>query len=245
MDPAEIEVFDLHRMLIGDTPWTFTLEILVRTLVMYLYTFGLVRLLTRRTVGQLSLIEVLLIVGLGSAVGDPMFYPDVPLLHGLAVITSVVGVNYAISAIGERSERFETLVEGMPTRVVHNGLIDVAALKRLQLPRDQLFEQLRLGGVEHLGEVRAAYLEQNGHISIFRRPEAEVHAGLAIEPPPDLRARDALEAGGSVAVDGWYACLHCGRTRRLAGGDSVPDCECGEPAWVNRVKEPAAARTQA
>lgn len=86
-DATAIRVFDLQRMLIGDLPWTFTFEVIVRTVIMYVYTLLMIRLLTKRAVGQLSLVEFLLVIALGSAVGDPMFYHDVPLLHGIAVIT--------------------------------------------------------------------------------------------------------------------------------------------------------------
>ena len=40
-----ITAFDLQRMFLGDAPWLFTLEIVVRTTIMFLYTVALVRLL--------------------------------------------------------------------------------------------------------------------------------------------------------------------------------------------------------
>jgi uncharacterized membrane protein YcaP (DUF421 family) len=77
-------------MLWGDEPPLFLLEIVFRTMVIYGYTMALMRWLGSRTIGQLSSIEFLLVIALGSAVGDAMFYPDVPLLHAIAVITVVV-----------------------------------------------------------------------------------------------------------------------------------------------------------
>lgn len=76
MDTA-IVPFDLQRMLIGDAPPLFFLEILVRTLVIYAYTLLLLRWLGSRTIGQLSTVEFVLVIALGSAVGDAMFYPEV------------------------------------------------------------------------------------------------------------------------------------------------------------------------
>jgi uncharacterized membrane protein YcaP (DUF421 family) len=85
-----IQAFDWRRMLWGDEPPLFLLEIVFRTMVIYGYTMALMRWLGSRTIGQLSSIEFLLVIALGSAVGDAMFYPDVPLLHAIAVITVVV-----------------------------------------------------------------------------------------------------------------------------------------------------------
>lgn len=53
----------------------------------------LLRWLGSRTIGQLSTIEFLLVIALGSAVGDAMFYPDVPLIHALLVVMVVVVAN--------------------------------------------------------------------------------------------------------------------------------------------------------
>ena len=84
-----IQPFDLQRMFFGMQPPLFYLEIAVRTLVIYAWGLLLLRWLGSRTIGQLSTVEFLLVIALGSAVGDPMFYPDVPVFYGMAVITVV------------------------------------------------------------------------------------------------------------------------------------------------------------
>ena len=244
MNPEDVRVFDLHRILIGDLPWTFTAEIALRTVIMWLYTFGLVRALTRRTVGQLSLMEVLLIVALGSAVGDPMFYPDVPVIHGIVVITVVVAVNRGIGLLTQASERAELLIEGRPVRVVHLGVLEVEGLRKLQMARDQLFDQLRLTGVEHLGQVRAAYFEQNGHVSVFRFPADEERPGYAIEPPPELDPRPVYGAGDAAPDAASYACAQCGRVLSLSAGTIFAECACESAVWERRVREPVASATR-
>lgn len=76
-----MEAIDWHSMIIGDEPPTFLLEIIIRTVIIYAHTLALLRWLGSRAIGQLSTVEFLLVIALGSAVGDAMFYPDVPLLH--------------------------------------------------------------------------------------------------------------------------------------------------------------------
>ncbi len=85
--------FDLVRMFLGSEPPLFYLEILVRTCVVYLYALVLIRWVGGRGVAQMSTVEFLLVIALGSAVGDAMFYPDVPLLHAMLVISAVVVIN--------------------------------------------------------------------------------------------------------------------------------------------------------
>jgi len=70
-------------MFIGDVLRFFTYEVIVQTVIMHVYVLFLIRLRSKRALEQLSLVEFLLEVALGAAVGALMFYPDVPLLHGL------------------------------------------------------------------------------------------------------------------------------------------------------------------
>ena len=70
-----VTAFDFGRMLFGDEPPLFLLEIAFRTVVIYVYTLVLIRWIGSRSIAQLSLVEFLLVIALGSAVGDAMFYP--------------------------------------------------------------------------------------------------------------------------------------------------------------------------
>ena len=88
--PPDHRPLDLRRMFIGDEPPLFLVEVALRTLVIFLFTLVAMRFLGKRGVAQLSLVEVTIVLGLGSAVGDPMFQPDVPLLHSLIVIAVIV-----------------------------------------------------------------------------------------------------------------------------------------------------------
>ena len=93
--------FDLARMFVGDHPALFYLEIVVRTGIIYLYTLLLLRWIGSRSVAQLSMVDFLLVIALGSAVGDAPFYPDVPLLAAMAVITTVIGINKGIDRMAK------------------------------------------------------------------------------------------------------------------------------------------------
>ena len=159
MDQSVV-AFDLQRMLIGDGPPLFYLEIVARTVIIYVYTLVLLRWLGSRTVGQLSTIEFLLVIALGSAVGDAMFYPDVPLLHALAVVTLVVVLNKGLDTIMLRSPRAERLIDGEPREVIRDGVVDASFLREGPISAYELFQRLREDGIEQLGEVRRAYMER-------------------------------------------------------------------------------------
>jgi uncharacterized membrane protein YcaP (DUF421 family) len=149
---------------------------------MYLYTLVLIRLLKKRGMAQLSPFEMLLIVALGSAVGDPMFYADVPLVHGMIVVTVVVGLERLIVHLTETNRRLERAVESAPVLLVSEGEVLYKALDAEDLSEHELFMALRQSGVEQLGEVRLAYLEPNGHVSVFKTERAR--SGRSVLPAP-------------------------------------------------------------
>lgn len=234
-----LQPFDLHRMFIGDLPLLFTAEVIVRTVIVYLFALALVRLIRRRAVGQLSVIEFLLVIALGSAVGDPMFYPEVPLVHAFAVITVVVFLNRGVTWLIQIHERTETFIEGVPRELVDRGRIRVRDLDHGALGIEKLHEMLRSGGITHLGQVRRAYLEQNGHLSLFRFPPSDVRPGLRIEPPWDLEPPSFLHQGMPAPDHGLLACERCGDIHRFTAQAPLPPCpHCAGTWWADGVVVP-------
>ncbi|MGR3552412.1 DUF421 domain-containing protein, partial [Paracoccus sp. (in: a-proteobacteria)] len=113
--------FDLQRMFLGEQPLLFYAEILVRTLIIYAYTLVMIRWIGGRGVAQLSMVEFVLVIALGSAVGDAMFYPDVPLLAAMLVITGVIGMNKVLDLLILRSDSAKHMIDGRAVALVHDG----------------------------------------------------------------------------------------------------------------------------
>lgn len=220
-----MEGFDWKRILFGDQPPLFYLEILFRTGVIYVYTFVLLRWLGSRTIGQLSTIEFLLVIALGSAVGDAMFYPDVPLAHALLVITAVVLANKALDLCIDRSAGADRIVNGVPVEAIRNGVVSRGFLAADTLSRNELFQQLRERGISQLGEVEHAYLETDGGLTIFRAEHPR--PGLPIVPPWEVLPRQEFRAPD--AAGRLLSCTQCGCT-----GKVIADrCRhCGHDAWI-------------
>jgi uncharacterized membrane protein YcaP (DUF421 family) len=225
-----IVAFDFGRMFFGDGPPLFLLEIVFRTVVIYLYTLVLIRWIGSRSISQLSLVEFLLVIALGSAVGDAMFYPDVPLVHCLIVITVVILIDKALSFVLTRSPRLEDAIEGKTVELVRDGIIRHDVLLKANFGQDELFEQLRMKDVEHVGQVRAAYLETNGNVSVFKASASNKRPGLPIEPPWDVSPPVTLKAGDDPT--GSVACAQCGTVLTPEPGHPLPACpHCRSTTW--------------
>ena len=138
----------------------------MRTAVLFLFTLVLIRATGKRSLGQLSIFDFVIIIALGSAVGDPMFYEDVPLLYGMVVVAVVVGLERVLALLTSRQARVELMVDSSPTVLVREGVVDYAALRHELMSVSELFQALRVDGIEQLDDVALAVLEPSGHISI-------------------------------------------------------------------------------
>lgn len=176
---------ELQRIFLGEgdtAQAAFFLEILFRTSVMYVYTIVFTRLVGQGSVGQIGPFEFVLVVAVGSAVGDPMFYPDVGLLQGMAAITVVILLHRATGYVLQRNRRLERLIEGEPLLVVEDGRICHDALGSGTLTERELYALLRTSGVRNTGEVEVAFFEPNGRLSVFRKETVDRRGQDTVEP---------------------------------------------------------------
>ncbi|MGJ8560144.1 MAG: DUF421 domain-containing protein [Litorimonas sp.] len=198
---------DIARMILGDQSSLFYIEILLRTLIIYAYTFVLLRVFGRRTKASMSIMDVIVIVALGSAVGDVAFYPNVPILHCLVVVTLIVGLNKALINASQKSHRLRDLIEGDATVLVRRGVIQMDALNKVSIGRQALLEMMREKGICNLGQVDLGVLEPSCALSIFSPDEPRL--GLSILPPDPVEADDDLDNEHEQIV----CCSGCGLVR--------------------------------
>jgi uncharacterized membrane protein YcaP (DUF421 family) len=150
-------------------PWW---ELVVRGVVVYVFLILLLRLTGKRQVGQLAPFDLVLLLVLSNAVQNSMNGGDNSVVGGLISATTLVGVNYLVGAAAYRSKRLERLIEGVPEVLIHNGHLYDNVMKRAMLTHHELNAALRQAGCLTVEEVHTAILENNGSISVTRRPAA-------------------------------------------------------------------------
>ena len=167
----------------------------------------------------------------------------VPSAEGEGRIASVLAerlgaAGYAVELIPAPADprRVSVLAQRTGSRpgrtVVLNGHLDREGMAKVGLANDEIFADLRQREITQLGEVRLAYAEANGDLSLFRYDPPDVRPGLAIVPPPELEPPPDED---EYRRAGLYACRNCGRTRELPEGPGVIRCECEVSRWVPAV----------
>ncbi|HEX9979895.1 MAG TPA: YetF domain-containing protein [Flavobacterium sp.] len=222
-------IFEWNRILMNDLPWEFLFEVAFRSLVMFTIVLLTLRLTGKRGVKQLSIFEIVIIISLGSAAGDPMFYEDVGLLPALVVFVVVIIMYRFVTWLTGKSKFFEHFIEGKTECLISEGRFSVESFERESLAQDEFFSELRLNFVEHLGQVRNAYLETNGSVSVFFYTDKEVKYGLPILP------QLFLTKSRTIPSHGMYSCTFCGHTEEQKKGKA--NCRvCKRDEWVEAIK---------
>lgn len=223
------EIFEWERILINELPLEFLFEVIFRSAVMFTVLLLTLRLTGKRGVKQLSIFETVIIIALGSAAGDPMFYEDVGLVPAITVFGVIIGLYRFVTFLIGKSKKFEEFIEGKTECLVNDGKFAIHAFEKESLAQDEFFMELRLKSVEHLGQVRQAYLETSGEVSVFFYKDDEVRYGLPITP------QLFLDKSKNIPAQGIYSCTFCGHTDQYAPGKA--NCaNCQRDEWVPAIR---------
>ncbi|GAB3894720.1 DUF421 domain-containing protein [Spirosoma agri] len=220
--------FDSKTIFINDLDWSLALEIVVRTLIMFSCILIFLRLSGKKGVRQLSIFEVAIIIGLGSAAGDPMVNPENAIVPAALVFVTILGFYRLITWLASRSERFESILEGDPTYIIEEGQFVLIEASEQTYAKDEFFSEMRQQNIEHVGQVQTALLETNGSVSFFYYADEEVKPGLPILPKLYHKKSDLVPQAGQ------YACTTCGLVESI--GDRHHTCpRCQHTEWVKAI----------
>jgi uncharacterized membrane protein YcaP (DUF421 family) len=151
-------VFDLT------TPWW---EIILRTAVVYVVVLFLLRVAGKRELGQMSPVDLVVILVIANAVQNAMTGGDNSLIGGIIAAVTLVAMNTFFSRIGHRVPYLEHLFESDPTPLVQAGKLMKRNLEKENVEENELMMAAREHGIDDVAGVEAAYLERDGSISII------------------------------------------------------------------------------
>lgn len=226
MKEYQIHINDLQRIFIGEANWEFYIEVIIRSIVIYLLLIVSMRLLGQRMASQLSRIEMAAMVSLAAAIGVPLQTPERGLLPAVIIALVVICVARVVSYYSSRNQKFEKITQDDLDVLVEDGVLDIPLMKRTRITRERLFAQLRSEGITNLGAVRRVYFEANGAFSLIRNLDSK--PGLCILPDWDNDFIEELEEGEELF------CLNCGNPKdpQQEGNECS---KCGDFIWKNGI----------
>ena len=159
-------------------------EVVLRTAIVYLFLVGALRLSGKREVGQMSVLELIVILVISDAVQNSMVGDNTTLLGGLVAVVTLLTLDFSLKALSRRSKRCAT--SWRASRGCWSATADCStkAIEEEGLEVEEVRAAVRSHGLARVEDVRLAVLETDGSISVIPRDEG---APTSNRPPADDR----------------------------------------------------------
>jgi uncharacterized membrane protein YcaP (DUF421 family) len=144
-------------------------EVALRTAIIYAFLVLSLRLGGKREVGQLSILELVVLLVVADAVQNSMVGDNTTLWGGLVAGGTLFILDRTLRGLADRYRAVRVVLEGEPSLLVRDGRRLDKAMRREGVDEDELQAALRAHGIARVDEVALAVLETDGTISIVPR----------------------------------------------------------------------------
>jgi uncharacterized membrane protein YcaP (DUF421 family) len=148
-------------------------DIVLRSGVIYFVVIVGLRLLGKKHVAQLSIIDLVLILLISNAVQNAMVGDDSSLLGGVVAAGALLLINYLLTVVLYKFRLVDRLFEGTPTLLVYNGNVIFPHLAQEKITFEELERVVREHGIGTVQEVKIAVMEVDGTVSVVSRSGSE------------------------------------------------------------------------
>lgn len=157
-------------------------ENVLRATAIYWMLFLLLRFLPNRKTAGIGPTDLLVVVLLANAVQTAIMREGTALTDAAIQVATIVGWSIVFDIVGNRVPALRGVLRSDPVEVVRDGTVLTRNLRREFMTEDELDAQLRLQHVDDIADVRRAYIEQDGRLSVIRTQDASPRKGSKTEP---------------------------------------------------------------
>ena len=151
------------------------MESVIKSVVVYLVLWLVIRSSGRRTLGQLTVFDFILFLIIGGLAQRALTAQDYSLTHAFLIIATFVIMDIAVSFLERDAPSIGRILKCVPTVVVENGHVLSARLRRARLTEEEILEAARRNyGLERMDEIKFAIFEASGQISIIPKRKSIV-----------------------------------------------------------------------
>jgi uncharacterized membrane protein YcaP (DUF421 family) len=154
--------------------------IIARSVLTFLVVLVVVRWTGKRSIANLAPFDLAMVILIGEVAAIPVADLKVDLLHGILPVCLVGGLHVLVTTLAVRFDKFEKWTEGQPTLLVKDGKVLKQNLLKERVSMADLVTALRHKEVDDVSQVKEAWIEHAGGVSVIRKEEAAT--------PQDLEA---------------------------------------------------------
>ncbi|MCQ0970457.1 DUF421 domain-containing protein [Paracoccus sp. TK19116] len=155
---------------------------------MYIAIVVLIRLSGKRSTSQMNNFDWVVTVSIGSIMSSGALLKDVGVLQALTAIAVLLGLQWVVTKISTRSNRFSDLIRADPAILVENGTFCEDSMRRERVTRSEILSAARQAGCLDLDSVKWVILESDAKMSVIRKSDLPADASKPAEARPCLDA---------------------------------------------------------
>ncbi|MGJ9382918.1 MULTISPECIES: DUF421 domain-containing protein [Salipaludibacillus] len=156
------------------------LIIILRTVVIYVVILIVFRLMGKREIGQLSIVDFVISLMIAELAVMTIENTRVPISHQLVPMFLLMTIQISLAYISLKSQGLRKLIDGKPSVIIRQGKIDEKVMRSQRYNFDDLMLQLRQKDIEYISDVEFALLEPSGDLSVIRK---DLNRPEGSEPP--------------------------------------------------------------
>lgn len=142
------------------------LSVALRTAIVYGFLVVALRLAGKREIGQLSILDLVVLLVIADAVQNAMVGENTSLWGGLVAATTLILIDRALRILVDRVPAARKALESEPRLLVRDGVPLERALREEGISPDELGAALRENGLARAEDAALAVLETDGRISV-------------------------------------------------------------------------------
>ncbi len=153
----------------------YYIYVVSETILFYILLIFFMRIMGKREVGELGVFDIIVFFIISELFSISISNPDGNIFKSLVPIIIIVLLQLITSKITLKSVKFRNLIEGKPSLVIKNGVVNLKELKKQRYNIDDLLVQLHDKNIDTPSLVKYAILETNGKLSVFKNEDCNVY----------------------------------------------------------------------
>ena len=142
-------------------------NLIIKTAVLYFYIIFCYRIMGKKEVGKLSIIDLIVSVLIAELAAMSIEESDSSILVSIIPIAVLVIIQVGLGFISLKSDLIRKFIDGNPVLLINKGKVNFKEMSKLRYSLDDLISQLREQQIKNIEDVNYAILENNGKLSVF------------------------------------------------------------------------------
>ncbi|MDQ0254250.1 uncharacterized membrane protein YcaP (DUF421 family) [Evansella vedderi] len=152
--------------------------IITRTVVIYIVILLVFRIMGKREIGELSVVDFVISIMLAELAVISIENENAPIAKQIIPMLVLMCIQITLAFVSLKNEKLRKFIDGSPSILIRRGKIDEKEMRKQRYNFDDLMMQLRQKNIKYLSDVEFAILEPSGDLSVIEKetgPDAKRH----------------------------------------------------------------------